>query len=47
MAGIRPVHDFLTVAAAAPLQVAGITALGLPAELLRGACVPSTPNAAT
>jgi aminotransferase len=30
MAGIRPVHDFLTVAAAAPLQVAGITALQLP-----------------
>ena len=36
MAGIRSVHDFLTVAAAAPLQVAGITALELPAELLRG-----------
>ena len=32
MAGIRPVHDFLTVAAAAPLQVAGITALGLAAS---------------
>jgi aspartate/methionine/tyrosine aminotransferase len=32
MAGIRPVHDFLTVAAAAPLQIAGITALGLPAS---------------
>ena len=32
MAGIKPVHDFLTVAAAAPLQVAGITALGLPAS---------------
>ena len=31
MAGIRPVHDFLTVAAAAPLQLAGITALALPA----------------
>ena len=30
MAGIRPVHDFLTVAAAALLQVAGITALQLP-----------------
>ena len=29
MAGIRPVHDFLTVAAATPLQVAGITALAL------------------
>ena len=32
MAGIRPVHDFLTVAAAAPLQFAGITALELPAS---------------
>jgi aminotransferase len=32
MAGIRPVHDFLTVAAAAPLQVAGITALALPSS---------------
>ncbi len=31
MNGIRTVHDFLTVAAAAPLQIAGITALGLPA----------------
>jgi aspartate/methionine/tyrosine aminotransferase len=30
MAGIRPVHDFLTVAAPAPLQVAGIAALSLP-----------------
>jgi aminotransferase len=30
MDGIRPVHDFLTVAAPAPLQIAGITALGLP-----------------
>ncbi len=30
MAGIRPVHDFMTVAAAAPLQIAGVAALGLP-----------------
>jgi aminotransferase len=30
MAGIRSTHDFLTVAAAAPLQIAGIAALGLP-----------------
>jgi aspartate/methionine/tyrosine aminotransferase len=30
MAGIRAVHDFLTVAAATPLQHAGIRALGLP-----------------
>ena len=32
MAGIRSTHDFLTVAAAAPLQIAGIAALGLPGE---------------
>ena len=33
MAGIRSTHDFLTVAAAAPLQIAGIAALGvLPAD---------------
>jgi aminotransferase len=30
MAGIRSVHDFLTVAAAAPLQLAGVAALSLP-----------------
>ena len=36
MAGIRPVHDFLTVAAAAPLQVAGITALQLPDAYFEG-----------
>jgi aminotransferase len=30
MGGIRAVHDFLTVAAPTPLQVAGVTALGLP-----------------
>ncbi len=30
MRGIRATHDFLTVAAPTPLQVAGITALGLP-----------------
>jgi aminotransferase len=30
MAGIRATHDFLTVAAATPLQVAGVVALGLP-----------------
>ena len=40
MRGIRPTHDFLTVAAAAPLQIAGITALGLPpdyyAEMAKG-----------
>jgi aspartate/methionine/tyrosine aminotransferase len=30
MAGIRSTHDFLTVAAATPLQIAGVTALGLP-----------------
>ncbi len=32
MAGIRPVHDFLTVAAPAPLQIAGVTAMQLPAS---------------
>jgi aspartate/methionine/tyrosine aminotransferase len=32
MAGIRPVHDFMTVAAAAPLQIAGVTALELPSS---------------
>ena len=30
MGGIRATHDFLTVAAAAPLQIAGVVALGLP-----------------
>jgi aminotransferase len=30
MAGIRSVHDFLTVAAATPLQLAGVEALALP-----------------
>lgn len=30
--GIRKVHDFLTVGAAAPLQQAGVAALGLPAS---------------
>ena len=32
MSGIRPVHDFLTVAAPAPLQIAGVTAMQLPAS---------------
>ena len=31
MGGIRATHDFLTVAAATPLQIAGVAALGLPA----------------
>ncbi|ONH33870.1 aminotransferase [Pseudofrankia asymbiotica] len=31
-AGIRKVHDFLTVGAAAPLQAAGVAAMGLPAS---------------
>jgi aminotransferase len=30
MAGIRATHDFLTVAAATPLQLAGVAALALP-----------------
>jgi aminotransferase len=33
---IRKVHDFLTVGAAAPLQAAGVVALGLPDEYYRG-----------
>ena len=32
MQGIRPAHDFATVAAATPLQLAGVTALELPAD---------------
>jgi aspartate/methionine/tyrosine aminotransferase len=32
MQGIRPAHDFATVAAATPLQLAGVTALELPAS---------------
>jgi aminotransferase len=35
-AGIRKVHDFLTVGAAAPLQEAGVTALQLPDEYYAG-----------
>jgi aminotransferase len=35
-AGIRKVHDFLTVGAAAPLQEAGVTALSLPEAYYRG-----------
>jgi aspartate/methionine/tyrosine aminotransferase len=34
-AGIRKVHDFLTVGAAAPLQEAGAAALGLPEDYYR------------
>jgi len=34
-AGIRKVHDFLTVGAAAPLQAAGAVALGLPEDYYR------------
>ncbi len=35
--GIRRVHDFLTVGAAAPLQAAAVVALGFPRRLLRRA----------
>jgi aspartate/methionine/tyrosine aminotransferase len=35
MAGIRATHDFLTVAAPAPLQVAGVAALDLPVDYYR------------
>ncbi|HLA15529.1 MAG TPA: aminotransferase class I/II-fold pyridoxal phosphate-dependent enzyme [Candidatus Limnocylindrales bacterium] len=34
--GIRRVHDFLTVGAAAPLQEAGVVALSMPDEFFRG-----------
>ena len=34
--GIRKVHDFLTVGAAAPLQEAGVTALGFPDSYYQG-----------
>jgi aminotransferase len=36
---IRKVHDFLTVGAAAPLQAAGVVALGLPDEYYQGLAV--------
>jgi aspartate/methionine/tyrosine aminotransferase len=36
MASIRKVHDFLTVGAPAPLQEAGVTALGLPGSYYSG-----------
>ena len=36
MAGIRATHDFLTVAAATPLQLAGIAALSLPTSYYVG-----------
>ena len=35
-AAIRKVHDFLTIAAPAPLQAAGVAALGLPASYYDG-----------
>jgi aspartate/methionine/tyrosine aminotransferase len=37
-AGIRKVHDFLTVGAAAPLQAAGTVALGLPDDYYAQLC---------
>jgi len=44
-AGIRKVHDFLTVGAAAPLQEAGITALSLPDAYYRGLAELYAPSA--
>ena len=35
---IRKMHDFLTVGAAAPLQRAGVTALGLPESYYQELC---------
>jgi aminotransferase len=32
MRGVRAAHDFMTVAAPTPLQIAGVTALGLPSS---------------
>ena len=45
--GIRRVHDFLTVGAAAPLQAAAVTALGFPPALLRRPASPATASGAT
>ena len=45
--GIRRVHDFLTVGAAAPLQAAAVVALGFPDRLLPARSSPTTPRAAT
>jgi aspartate/methionine/tyrosine aminotransferase len=47
MDGIRPVHDFLTVAAPAPLQITGITALGLPDSYYSDALVEYAERRAT
>ena len=45
--GIRKVHDFLTVGAAAPLQQAGVVALGMPDDVLRRSGQRSTANGVT
>ena len=45
--GIRKVHDFLTVGAAAPLQAAGVVALGAARQLLRRARRRNTASGAT
>ena len=45
--GIRRVHDFLTVGAAAPLQAAAVVALQLPGRLLPRARRPAIASAAT
>ena len=45
--GIRRVHDFLTVGAAAPLQAAAVVALAVPDALLRATSSPATARAAT
>ena len=45
--GIRRVHDFLTVGAAAPLQAAAVTALAFPPDVLRRPASRATANGAT
>ena len=45
--GIRRVHDFLTVGAAAPLQAAAVTALGFPPRPTTPICWRGTANGAT
>ena len=44
---VRKVHDFLTVGAAAPLQEAGVVALGLAGQLLYRSSPSTIPNGAT
>ena len=47
MAGIRSTHDFMTVAAATPLQMAGVAAMALPPSYYERDARRSTPSGAT